>query len=184
MTIEPLTRAIFWDFDGTLATSSRTPAAVTRSVPLRLGLEADYFPETVEALRRRLAVHPFDFVIGSVHFVGRFPVDGDARLWQGLSAAGRDAVWRDDWRLVRQLAESGAFGREAYPSPALLRSAQRRGIPVLLSADAHAPHELTRHFAAAEVLAREAGYDDVVRYAGRERLTAPLSPAVRPDDGR
>src|SRR5579862_9018510 len=36
---------------------------------VRLGVEADFFPETVEALRARLAGYPFDYVIGSVHYV-------------------------------------------------------------------------------------------------------------------
>ncbi len=210
----------------------QTVAATSRSLTLRLGLEADFFPETVEELRRRLAAHPFDYIIGSVHFVGRFPLDTKARLWQGLSADERDEVWRTYWRLVRQLAESGAFdivghldlpkkygyrptvdlateaeaaldaiakadmaielntsgwdrpAREAYPSPSLLRSAQRRGIPVLISADAHAPHEITRHFAAAEVLARQAGYTELVRYAGRERIPIRLSPAGPAEDAR
>src|SRR5262245_25345967 len=38
------------------------------AVPLRIGLEADYFPQTVAALRDELARYPFDYVIGSVHF--------------------------------------------------------------------------------------------------------------------
>lgn len=37
-------------------------------VTLRLGIEADYFPEQEEELRQFLKRYPFDFVIGSIHF--------------------------------------------------------------------------------------------------------------------
>src|SRR5258706_2855862 len=47
-------------------------------VVVKLGIEADFFPETVEKLRTELAKYPFDFVIGSVHRVVGFPIDSDA----------------------------------------------------------------------------------------------------------
>jgi histidinol-phosphatase (PHP family) len=64
--------------------------------------------------------------------------------------------------------------REAYPSPALLRQARRRGIPILISADAHAPADVARSFGPALLMAREAGYTQTVRYAARRRSFARL----------
>src|SRR5687768_3983564 len=44
-----------------------------RGLVLRLGIEADFIPETVDELRERLAPHPWDYIIGSVHSVDGFP---------------------------------------------------------------------------------------------------------------
>ncbi len=44
---------------------------------IRLGVEADWFPSTADEIRNRLAEHPFDYVIGSVHYVGDFLADGN-----------------------------------------------------------------------------------------------------------
>ncbi len=203
----------------------RAAAEGSQDPALRLGVEADFFPETVGELGVRLAAQPFDYVIGSVHFIDHFPIDEDARDWACLSAAERDEVWRQYWRRIRGLAESGVcdvvghldlpkkFGyrptvdltaaadaalaaiaragiaieintagwgkpaREAYPSPELLRAVHRRGIPVLISADAHATGRLTRHFAAARALVRAAGYTELVRYERRRRFPVPLDDA-------
>ena len=63
---------------------------------------------------------------------------------------------------------------EQYPSLALLRAARRRGIPLVISADAHAPAQVASHFARARDLAQAAGYTATVRFAGRERSAVPL----------
>lgn len=189
---------------------------------VRLGLEADYLPETIDRLRALLAQYPFDYLIGSVHYAGDFPVDEDAGLWERLSADECNAVWRLYWQRIRGLAESRVFDivghldlpklfgyrptvdlaaeeaaaldaiaaagmaieintagwhkpvREAYPSPHLLRAACRRGIPLMVNADAHRPEHLTRGLAEGRALARAAGYSEVVRYEARRRLTEAL----------
>ena len=200
----------------------RDEAGTTHGLAIRLGLEADFFPETVEDLRARLVGQPFDYVIGSVHFIDRFPIDKDVSDWAGLPPGERDDVWRRYWQRVRALAESRVFdvvahldlpkkfgyrptvhlageagsaldaiasagmaielntagwdkpAAEAYPSPELLHAARKRGIPLLITADAHAPGELTRHFGAARALARAAGYTTLVRCEGRRCIPVPL----------
>jgi histidinol-phosphatase (PHP family) len=87
----------------------RLAALETRGVILRIGIEADYFPETIDALRGRLAEYPFDFVIGSVHYVGEFLTDSDPTAWAALDAAGCDEIWRGYWRRIAGLAESRVF---------------------------------------------------------------------------
>lgn len=86
-------------------------AAVSRpSGPaVRLGLEADYVPASVGRLRTLLAAHPFDYVIGSVHFVGDFPVDTEASRWEALPAGRRDETWAAYWRAVAEMAGTGLF---------------------------------------------------------------------------
>ena len=190
---------------------------------IRLGVEADFFPETVATVRERLAAYPFDYVIGSVHFVDDFPIDEDAAHWVALTADERDERWRQYWQQIAQMAESGLcdivghldlpkkFGyrptadlhaeasaaldaiaaagiaielntngwnkpaAEAYPSLALLREVKRRGIPLLITADAHYPGELTQHFAAARTLASQAGYEELARFERRQRIAIPMT---------
>ncbi len=80
-----------------------------KDIAVRLGLEVDYYPETIEHVKEQLASYPFDFLIGSVHFVDGFPIDYSAQPWQGISPEARDSVWRSYWRLIRATAQSGLF---------------------------------------------------------------------------
>ena len=51
-------------------------------LPVLLGLEVDYFPETIEAVSEYLAQYPFDFLIGSIHWVGPWAVDHEDATWE------------------------------------------------------------------------------------------------------
>ena len=63
---------------------------------------------------------------------------------------------------------------EAYPSPALLRPARERDIPLLINADAHVPADAAADYDRARALAREARYSELVRFERRQRFTYPL----------
>jgi histidinol-phosphatase (PHP family) len=225
LVIHPEGRTFRWGMRlerlGEYAAEVRRAARAAR-LPVRLGIEADFFPETVEELRRLLAGHPFDFVIGSVHFAEGFLFDESRQRWAELTAEECAAKWALYWRLVSQLAASRAFDfmghldlpkkfgyrmaevapepalaaldaiaeagmalelntsgwhqpcREAYPSPELLRQARRRGIPILINADAHSPADVARSYGPALLLAREAGYTETARYAARRRSCVPM----------
>ena len=87
-------------------------AAMADSGPdlvVRLGVEADFFPETVGELRDLLAERQLDYVIGSVHIVDGFPIDGHASDWEPLTQAERDDIISTYWVRVRQMAESGLY---------------------------------------------------------------------------
>ncbi len=45
-------------------------AASTASIPVKTGIEVDYLPGTAAAAKEVLKKYPFDYVIGSVHFIG------------------------------------------------------------------------------------------------------------------
>ena len=81
---------------------------------IRLGLEVDYFPETIESVRRCLARFCFDFLICSVHFADGFPVDLDSRPWGELSEDARNGIWRSYWRNLRAAAQTGLFDFVAH----------------------------------------------------------------------
>ncbi|HEU4754200.1 MAG TPA: histidinol-phosphatase HisJ family protein [Armatimonadota bacterium] len=112
---EPVQWSLPLDLIGDYVLELRAAAAETRDLKLRIGIEADFFPETADALRERLAEYPFDFVIGSVHYVDGFPVDEDARFWNALSAEEVNETWRRYWVRMRELAESGIFDFAAHP---------------------------------------------------------------------
>ncbi len=87
----------------------REAAKGAGDLTVRLGLEVDYFPETIGAVEKRLAALPFDYIIGSVHFVGGFAIDLEERLWAELSSDRVNDIWRGYWWTLGEAAESGIF---------------------------------------------------------------------------
>lgn len=73
-----------------------------------LGVEADYRPETVDRVAAMLEAHPFDYVIGSVHFLGDWAFDDPRRL-EEYDHRDIDQAWIDYLELVGDAAESGLF---------------------------------------------------------------------------
>lgn len=71
---------------------------------VRIGLEVDYFPESVDRVNSLLSGMPLDYVIGAVHFAGNFPIDSSAVYWENLSESERDSVWRSYVRLMGECA--------------------------------------------------------------------------------
>ncbi|NCO33905.1 MAG: hypothetical protein AUJ92_20095 [Armatimonadetes bacterium CG2_30_59_28] len=78
-------------------------------VPVRLGVEIDFFPETCGLLEKRLGSHigRLDYIVGSIHYVDDFPVDADASYWTPLTQDQIDGVHEAYWTRLRQLAEWG-----------------------------------------------------------------------------
>jgi histidinol-phosphatase (PHP family) len=64
--------------------------------------------------------------------------------------------------------------REIYPSRKLLEMFYRRGVPIILSSDAHAPGEVGMGYEKSLPLVRDVGYREVVIFKDRERGTLPL----------
>ncbi len=73
-----------------------------------LGVEADYRRGTVDEVAALLAARPFDYVIGSVHFIGEWGFDDPRRLAE-YSGRDIDAAWIEYLELVGEAAESGLF---------------------------------------------------------------------------
>jgi len=76
---------------------------------LRLGLEVDWFPGHGGAIERALAGYPWDFLIGSVHHLGRLHVDTSSAYWSELSPRAQEQRHREYWDCLRGLATSGLF---------------------------------------------------------------------------
>jgi histidinol-phosphatase (PHP family) len=85
-----------------------------RATPLRLGLEMDYIPGGEDRTASLLDGHDFDYVIGSVHFVGDRAVDDDAfDIW--TSGKDADQIWQRYFEMVGEAARSGLFDFLAHP---------------------------------------------------------------------
>ena len=85
-----------------------------RTTPLRLGLEADFVPGREDRLATLLDSHDFDYVVGSVHFIGDVAVDHDGfDAWE--SEGDPDAVWRRYFETLAEAARSGLFDILAHP---------------------------------------------------------------------
>jgi histidinol-phosphatase (PHP family) len=63
---------------------------------------------------------------------------------------------------------------EIYPSRDFLKMFHRRGVPIILSSDAHAPKEVAAGYDESLKLVHDVGYREVVTFKDRERGTLAL----------
>ena len=63
---------------------------------------------------------------------------------------------------------------EIYPSRQFLEMFHRRGVPIILSSDAHAPQEVAAGYDKSLKLVHDVGYREVATFKDRERGTLPL----------
>ena len=68
--------------------------------------------------------------------------------------------------------------RDGYPSLDILKKCFARKIPVTISADAHEPDHLLRDFPRAAGRLVKAGYQDITRFAARQRTTEHYELAI------
>ncbi len=80
--------------------------AKSAGLPVRLGLEVDFFPETVEAVLDLLEPYPFDFLLGSVHWIGGLATD-TSQMQSTIVARGLRTVWEDYTDMVVALGRGG-----------------------------------------------------------------------------
>jgi histidinol-phosphatase (PHP family) len=72
------------------------------------GIEADYFPGGEPFLREWLPRQPFDFVLGSVHYIRDWGFDNPdyRKTWESADVKG---VWREYFALLRTLVGTRLF---------------------------------------------------------------------------
>jgi histidinol-phosphatase (PHP family) len=89
-------------------------AFVREETDLRLGIEADYLPGREDRMAELLAAHDFDYVVGSIHFVGDGALDYDRYdIW--ATASSPDRVWRTYFEWLGEAAMSEMFDILAHP---------------------------------------------------------------------
>lgn len=82
-------------------------AAKDRGLPVKLGLEVDFFPESIDAVLELLGPYPWDFLIGAIHWVGGWSVDYGVSSYE-FARRGVRRAYEDYFELKAQLAASGA----------------------------------------------------------------------------
>jgi histidinol-phosphatase (PHP family) len=86
--------------------------AKARGLPVKLGTEVDYVRGREEETRELLAPYPWDYVLGSIHFIDGLGVDGEPRL---ADSAGVEGAWRRYFDELAAAAESRLFDSLAHP---------------------------------------------------------------------
>jgi histidinol-phosphatase (PHP family) len=85
-----------------------------RGTSLKLGLECDFVPGAEDRTANLLEARDFDYVVGSVHFVGERAVDHEGwDVWEGKGDP--DEVWRRYFEALAECARSGLFDILAHP---------------------------------------------------------------------
>jgi histidinol-phosphatase (PHP family) len=85
-----------------------------RGTSLRLGIECDFVPGSEDRIENLLE-RDFDYVVGSVHFLGEVGALDDRRydIWERIGDP--DALWADYFRWQAELVRSGLFDIVSHP---------------------------------------------------------------------
>ncbi len=102
----------FADHDGYLAdldfTNFSRLQTLYPQIKIRVGLEVDYLPNPQQPRTDYTKAYPFDFLMGSVHFIGEWPFDHpDYRA--GYAEWKPDALYQAYFALVSQMVRSKGF---------------------------------------------------------------------------
>ena len=83
-----------------------------RRLPVKLGLEVDYVGDRQGRLAELLEPYPWDYLLGSVHWIEGLAVDQEPGIWEGWAV---EEVWRRYFSALVELAGSGAVDVLAHP---------------------------------------------------------------------
>ena len=80
-----------------------------QTTPLKLGIEADYIRGAEDRTAALLEAHDFDYVVGSVHFMGDDGAVDDSRYDVWRKSGDPDVLWRRYFEWIAEAARSGLF---------------------------------------------------------------------------
>jgi histidinol-phosphatase (PHP family) len=83
-----------------------------RGLPVKLGLEVDYVPGREDETRTVLEPYPWDYLLGSVHFIDGLGVDGEPRM---IDAVGVEEAWSRYFETLTAAARSRLFDSLSHP---------------------------------------------------------------------
>ena len=96
--------------DSVLALKQRTDAP-----QVLLGLEMDYFPREEDYLRRMVTAYPYDYIIGSVHYLGTWGFDFTPEDWQRLREEDVYRCYAEYFKTLAAMARTGFAQIAAHP---------------------------------------------------------------------
>jgi histidinol-phosphatase (PHP family) len=86
--------------------------AKERGLPVKLGLEVDWWPPHNAQLAEILAPYPWDFLLGSLHWLDGLAIDQEPGIWADRPV---EAVWQAYFAQLARAAESGFFDVLSHP---------------------------------------------------------------------
>jgi histidinol-phosphatase (PHP family) len=86
--------------------------AKRQGLPVKLGLEVDYVPGREEETAALLDAYPWDYLIGSIHYIGQRAVDDDPSL---VEEVGVEEAWHRYYETLAAAARSGLFDVLGHP---------------------------------------------------------------------
>ncbi len=77
-------------------------------IKIRFGIEADFIEDKIDFIKNFVSEGGFDYVIGSVHFIGDWNIASNKEVWKW---EGKDVikVYESYYRVMRELVKSGIF---------------------------------------------------------------------------
>jgi histidinol-phosphatase (PHP family) len=104
-----------------------------RGLPVKLGLEVDYVPGREDDTGTMLAPYPWDYLLGSVHYIDGLGVDGAPRL---ADQVGVEEAWHRYFETLARAARSGLFDSLSHPDLAKVFGDRVEGFDYTEIADA------------------------------------------------
>ncbi len=84
----------------------RKTGEIFPEIKVRTGLEVDYFPDMEDEIASAIDGFTFDYIIGSVHYMGNGPVDLGTEYYENKDI---DLLFENYFKLVSRAAASGLF---------------------------------------------------------------------------
>ena len=80
----------------------------SQHITVKVSLEADFLPGYEDKTKKLLKEYSFDYIIGSVHFIGEWAFD-DPSIRATWDQTDVNRVYREYYKLLRESAKSGMF---------------------------------------------------------------------------
>ena len=116
---------------------------VREDTDLRLGIEADFLPGREDRLANLLDGRPWDYVVGSLHFLRDEAVDVHGaegwEAWDIWRSRDPERVWRSYFETLGELARCGLFDIMAHPDLVKVWGGRCRGPTVIRGASTSSP---------------------------------------------
>ena len=132
---------------------------------IRVGIEADFIPGYEKKTKTILDAYPYDYVIGSVHFIKDWGFDNpeEREKWSEHDV---NAVYRDYFELLRASAESKLYDIIAHPD--LVKKFGNR-----------ATADMTVEIEETARVFKKAGVAVEINTSGRRKTVGEMYPALR-----
>lgn len=132
---------------------------------IRVGIEADFISGYEAKTKAMLKAYPYDYVIGSVHFIKDWGFDDPAQR-EKWSEHDVNAVYRDYFELLRASARTGFFNIIAHPD--------------LVKKFGHRPtQDITQDIEQTAKVFKETGVAIEINTSGRRKTVGEMYPALR-----